>query len=86
MNKKQILCAISFAVGIFLAASYSIDNRGFHSGIYGILGCGLILCSYAGMNWQKLQSKDQRTKKVLYGLSAILLLIIVLDIAEAILS
>lgn len=86
MNKKQVLWALLFAVGLFLAASYSIDNRGFHSGIYGILGCALILGSYAGMNWTKLREKDQRTRRVLYVLGGVLGLIIILDIAEAVLS
>ncbi len=33
-------------------------------GIYGIIGCALILIAYAGMNWEKLQSKDQHTRKI----------------------
>lgn len=70
----------------FMAASYTIDNRGFHSGIYGIIGCALILIAYAGMNWEKLQSKDQHTRKILVLLSSILGIIIVLDIAEMILG
>ncbi|MBD5806929.1 hypothetical protein EAI26_04270 [Lactobacillus sp. 0.1XD8-4] len=86
MNKKQVLWGLLFAVGLFLAASYSIDNRGFHSGIYGIIGCGLILSSYAGLNWKKLQNKDQHTRRILLVLSCILALIVVLDIAEIVLS
>lgn len=86
MNKKQALWALLFAVGLFLTASYSIDNRGFHSGIYGILGCGLILSAYAGMNWQKLRAGDRRTKKVLVTLAGVLILIIILDIAETMLG
>ena len=50
MNKKQLLWGLLFAIGLFMAASYTIDNRGFHSGIYGIIGCALILIAYAGMN------------------------------------
>ena len=52
---------------------------------YGIIGCALILIAYAGMNWEKLQSKDQHTGKILLLLSSILGIIIVLDIAEIIL-
>ncbi len=74
MNKKQLLWGLLF------------DNRGFHSGIYGIIGCALILIAYAGMNWEKLQSKDQHTRKILVLLSSILGIIIVLDIAEMILG
>lgn len=86
MNKKQMLWAGLFAVGLFLTASYSIDNRGFHSGIYGIVGCLMIITAYAGMNWQKLKAKDSSTRKILYILSCVLGLIVILDIAEAILS
>ncbi|MBC8744204.1 hypothetical protein H5W18_06215 [Lactobacillus sp. Marseille-P7033] len=86
MNKKQILWGFLFAVGLFMAASYSIDNRGFHSGIYGIIGCILILVAYTGMNWQKLQAHDQHMRKILLLLSSILGIIIILDIAEIILA
>ena len=86
MNKKQLLWGLLFAIGLFMAASYTIDNRGLHSGIYGIIGCALILIAYAGMNWEKLQSKDQHTRKILLLLSSILGIIIVLDIAEIILG
>ncbi len=72
MNKKQLLWGLLFAVGL--------------SGIYGIIGCALILIAYAGMNWEKLQSKDQHTRKILVLLSSILGIIIVLDIAEMILG
>lgn len=86
MKKKQALWALLFAIGLFLAASYSIDNRGFHSGIYGVSGCLLVLGSYAGMNWAKLRARDRRTTKVLYTLSGLLGLIIILDLIEALLS
>lgn len=86
MNKKQLLWGFLFAVGLFMVASYTIDNRGFHSGIYGIVGCAFILIAYSGMNWKKLQLKDQHTRKILLLLSSILGIIIVLDIAEWILG
>ncbi|MBB1080369.1 hypothetical protein H5S09_10705 [Limosilactobacillus sp. STM2_1] len=86
MNKKQLLWGGLFAVGLFLAASYSIDNRGFHSGIYGIIGCVLILGSYAGLNWEKLRKKDQHTRQILVILSCVLALIVALDIVELVLS
>lgn len=86
MNKKQILWGILFALGLVLAASYSIDARGFHSGIYGIFGCICMLGAYVGMNWTKLQAKDRHTQRILYVLSGILVLIIILDIAEMLLS
>lgn len=57
MNKKQLLWGLLFAIGLFMAASYTIDNRGFHSGIYGIIGCALILIAYAGMNWENCNQK-----------------------------
>lgn len=86
MNKKQLLWGGLFAIGLFLAASYSIDNRGFHSGIYGIIGCALILISYAGMNWAKLQAHEAHTKKILMFIAVILGIIVILDIAEVALS
>ena len=63
MNKKQLLWGLLFAVGLFMAASYTIDNRGFHSGIYGIIGCALILIAYAGMNWEKTAIKRSTYEK-----------------------
>lgn len=86
MNKKQILWGLLFAIGLFMAASYSIDNRGFHSGIYGIVGCIFILAAYTGMNWEKLQAKDTHTRKILLILGIILGILIILDIAEMILG
>ena len=31
MDKKQLLFGLLFGLGLFFIASYSIDNRGFHS-------------------------------------------------------
>lgn len=86
MNKKQIIYGLLFTVGLFLAASYSIDDRGFHSGVYGIIGCILILVSYAGWNWEKLHVAGSPARKILYLLGVVLALIVVLDIIEIILA
>lgn len=86
MDKKQFLFGILFALGLFLVASYSIDNRGFHSGIYGIIGSGLIFASYVGLNLAKLKEHDHHTQRILMWLSILLMVIIILDIAEALLA
>lgn len=86
MNKKQLIYGFLFALGLFFVASYSIDNRGFHSGIYGIIGSALILGAYIGLNLAKLRAHDHHTRVILGWLSAILVLIIILDIAEAMLA
>lgn len=86
MKVRQTLFGIIFALGLFFTASYSIDNHGFHSGLYGIVGCVMILTSYIGFNWPKVRSGDRHVRHLLWGLIALLVLIIVLDIAEATLS
>lgn len=86
MKKKQLISGFLFALGLFLVASYSIDNRGFHSGIYGIIGSVLILGAYVGLNLTKLRAHDHHTRVILGWLGTILLLIIILDIAEALLA
>lgn len=86
MNKKQLIFGVLFAVGLFMAASFSIDEHGFHSGVYGIVGCVLILVSYAGWNWKNLHVPGSQARKILYLLSAVLALIVVLDVMEIILA
>lgn len=86
MNNKQIIYGLAFTVGLFLAASYSIDDRGFHSGVYGIIGCILILASYTGWNWKKLRVAGSQARKIFYLLSAVLVLIIILDVMEMVLA
>lgn len=86
MNKKQLFSGLLFAIGLFMAASFSIDERGFHSGVYGIIGCVLILVSYTGWNWENIHVAGSRARKILYLLSAVLVLIVVLDIVEIILA
>lgn len=86
MNKKQIICGITFTLGLFFVAGYSIDSHGFHSGIYGIVGCALLLVSYLGFFWAKIRTGDQHSRRLLYLLAGLLLLIIILDVIEVILS
>lgn len=86
MDKKQFGYGFLFALGLFFVASYSIDNRGFHSGIYGIIGCLLILGSYVGLNWTKLKARDHHSLVIMSWLIGILALIIVLDILEVLLG
>lgn len=86
MDKKQFGYGFLFALGLFFVASYSIDNRGFHSGIYGIIGCLLILGSYVGLNLAKIKARDHHTLVVMGWLTGVLILIIVLDILEVLLG
>ncbi|WP_267201484.1 hypothetical protein [Limosilactobacillus kribbianus] len=86
MNKKQLLFGGLFALGLIFTASYSIDNRGFHSGIFGIIGCVLMLASYVGFNQEKLKAHDHHTRVILGWLSGILAFIVILDITEVLLA
>lgn len=86
MERKQLLYGLLFALGLFFTASYSIDNRGFHSGIYGIIGCLLMVAAYCGFNWDKLKAHDHHARVILDWLVGITTFIIILDIAEAILA
>lgn len=86
MNKKQLLFGLLFGLGLFFTASYSIDNRGFHSGIYGVIGCLLMLSAYCGFNWDKLKAHDHHTRLILGWITGIAILIVILDIAEAVLA
>ncbi len=86
MDKKQLLYGSLFAVGLVFAASYSIDNRGFHSGIFGIVGCVLMLAAYIGFNQEKLKARDHHTRVILGWLSGILTVLVILNIAEVLLA
>lgn len=86
MFKRQVLIGIVFVLGLFLTAGYTIDNRGFHSGIYGILGCGLLMAAYLGAFWPKIKAGDRHARRLTYWLVALLGLMIILDIAEAALA
>ena len=82
MSKRQILIGGAFAIGLFLMAGYTIDNRGFHSGIYGILGSILLVIAYLGAFWPQIKA----ARRLACWLAALLGLIIILDIAEALLA
>ena len=86
MKKKQFSLGLAFALGLFFVAGYSIDNRGFHSGIYGIIGCVLLLGSYCGFSWSKIKNGDKHSRHLAYFLGCLLALIIILDIVEAALA
>ena len=86
MERKQLLYGLLLALGHVFTASYSIDNRGFHSGIYGIIGCLLMVAAYCGFNWDKLKVHDHHARVILGWLVGITTFIIILDIAEAILA
>lgn len=86
MKKRQFLLGLAFALGLFFVAGYSIDNHGFHSSIFGIIGCILLVTSYVGFFWPKIKAGDQHTRHLTWVLTGLILLIIVLDIAEAILA
>lgn len=86
MSKRQILIGGAFAIGLFLMAGYTIDNRGFHSGIYGILGSILLVIAYLGAFWPQIKAGDHHARRLACWLAALLGLIIILDIAEALLA
>lgn len=86
MKNKQFLFGLAFAVGLFLVAGYSIDNRGFHSGISGLIGCGLLLVAYLGFFGSKIKSGDQHARRLAWLLASLLALVLVLDIVEALLA
>ncbi|MDO4902665.1 MAG: hypothetical protein Q3959_00215 [Limosilactobacillus sp.] len=84
MDKKQLSLGSAFAIGLFMVAGFSIDSHGFHSGIYGIIGCVLLLGSYLGLYWDKIKSGDLRIKRLSYLLGGLLLLVVILDVIEMI--
>lgn len=86
MKRKQFLLGLAFALGLFFVAGYSIDSHGFHSGIYGIIGCILLLGSYYGFSWSKIKSGDKHSRHLACLLACLLALIIILDIIEAVLA
>lgn len=86
MKKKQFLLGLAFAFGLFFVAGYSIDNRGFHSSIFGIIGCLLLVTSYIGFFWPKIKAGDKHARHLTWLLTGLVLLIIALDIAEAMLA
>lgn len=86
MKIKETLLGLAFALGLVFAAGYSIDNRGFHSGLSGIVGCMLILVAYVGFNWQKIKAGNPHTRHLLWGLGSLLAFIIALDILEVVLT
>lgn len=85
MKKKQLLYGLLFALGLLFVASYSIDNRGFHSGAFGVIGSLLMLGSYIGFNYQQIKAHDHHTLVILGWVIGIIVILIILDIAETIL-
>ena len=86
MPERQILSGVAFALGLFLVAGYTIDNRGFHSGIYGILGSLLLMAAYLGTFWPQIKAGDRHARRLACLLAVLLALIIILNIAEAVLA
>lgn len=86
MKKKQFLLGLAFALGLFFVAGYSIDSHGFHSSIFGIIGCLLLVTSYVGSFWPKIKAGDQHVRHLTWLLTGLVILIIILDVAEAILA
>lgn len=86
MRNKNIIFGLLFAIGLFLMGGFSLDRLGFHSDIIGICGTLLLIAAYLGFNWTKLKNGDHRTRVVTIWVISLLILIIVLNILEAILA
>lgn len=86
MKRIQFVWGLAFAIGLFFVAGYSIDNHGFHSGIYGLVGSALLLGSYVGLSWSKIKAGDRHTRRLVWLLGGLLLLMLLLDIADAVLA
>lgn len=86
MEKRNIIFGLLFAVGLFLMGGFSLDQLGFHSDLIGLLGTFLLIGAYVGFNWSKLKSGDHRTRVVTIWVAVLLLIMIILDIIEAVLS
>lgn len=86
MKNKQLLFGLAFALGLFFVAGYSIDSRGFHSGIFGLIGCILLVSAYLGLFWPQIKSGDRHARHLSAGLAVLVALVVILDIVEAILS
>lgn len=86
MNKRNIAFGLLFAVGLFLMGGFSLDRLGFHSDLIGILGTLMLIGAYLGFNWAKLKSGDHQTRVVTTWVISLLIIIIILNIIEAVLS
>lgn len=86
MNRKNITFGLLFAVGLFLMSSFTLDRHGFHSDLIGILGTIFLITAYLGFNWAKLKSGDHKTKVVTTWVISLLILMIILNIVQAVLG
>lgn len=86
MKNKQLLFGLAFALGLFFVAGFSIDSHGFHSGLFGLIGCGLLVAAYLGLFWPQIKNGDRHARRLTWLLAGLLILIVGLDIAEAVLA
>lgn len=85
MNFKTLASPLLLVIGLFLVASFSIEHASFHSGLMGIIGCACLLAALVTSQWSALQAGDSRTKRVVILVTALLGLIVILNIVEAVL-
>lgn len=86
MKNKNVIYGLAFAVGLFLMGGFTLDQRGFHSSLLGVIGSILLISAYLGFNWSKLKSGDHRTRVVTTWVVSLLILMVILDIIEVALS
>ncbi len=85
MNFKRLTSPLLLVIGLFLVASFSIKHASFHSGLMGIIGCACLLAALVTSHWSALQAGDRRAKRVVILVTALLGLIVILNIVEAVL-
>lgn len=86
LKNKNYLFGLAFALGLFLMAGFTVDQRSFNSSLLGIIGSFLIVGAYLGFNWDKIKNGDHRTRVIAIWISSLLLLVIILNIVELVLS
>lgn len=86
MNKLKQMWPVILVIGLFLMASFSINEVGFHSGIMGIIGSVLVILALWLKMARQIKNGDQHSWRVLKLVLGLLLFIILLNIIEVSLS
>lgn len=82
MNKLSHWWPLTFVIGLFLAASFSLDQAGFHSGLLGIIGCVLMIISLGMWKWPELKRGDRGSKRLMIIMLVLLVIVVILNLLE----
>ncbi|WP_295729568.1 hypothetical protein [uncultured Limosilactobacillus sp.] len=86
MDKRTLMSAVIFVIGLVFLASFSIQHDRFFSGICGIIGCFGIVAGFIGLHWEKIQNGDRRLKRTIRLLLVLCLILIILNIIAKLLG